>query len=269
MIWMTRRILRDFPSYERPIQLSIVIGVCVLGIALVLALISPDVRPFALAGLFGCLVVMEVAVMIANRGMIGVYSHAQSRYLQGDLDGAVRDLEAYMHTKPKAWREQTLLGNLYRQQGRLDISTAVLYEAVNNAPPHAFPRYGLARTLLVNGEYTAACEQLEMAAQMGSDEGVQLDLAEAYFRAGDLERARHALKNAAKRETEPYRVLLRSWLEFRVNGQPMRADDAEIAGVLFFQAAAERFAHTPYGAALHIELAELNDLLLNASSTTA
>ncbi|NDJ60642.1 MAG: tetratricopeptide repeat protein [Chloroflexi bacterium] len=204
------------------------------------------------------MLVIEIAVMWGSRGMISEFTRAQRRYLQGDFEAARTILEAVYAGGRAGVQALTLLGNTYRQLGRLDESEAVLYEAVNKAPDHHFPQYGFGRTLLAKGRYAEAVDAIQQALSDGAPPIVQVDLAEAYYRMGEVDAARTILQTATS--DEPARALLISYLCYRLQTGPPPDSALIAAGLPFWQASAQRFAHTTYGQALAEDLAALERL---------
>lgn len=263
MIWMIRRIWRDFPTYEPAVKYALIVGLGLLVIGLLVFFFGvPEVRVWAAIGLGGIITVMEVAVLYANRRMVTPYTQAQRAYLGGDFAGAIRTLEPLRTAGRADMRALTLLGNTYRQVGRLSESREILYEAVDSGQRHHFPLYGLGRTLLSNGEYAEAVAVLTEAVTAGAPPVVQLDVIEAFFRAGQTAEARALLAALTDDPTlgkgaEPYRVLMAAYLRWRLLNAPPPAPDVIAAGLPFWKAAQERFAASPYSAALAADLALL------------
>ncbi len=101
---------------------------------------------------------------------------------------------------------------------------------------------------------------IRRAADSGAPPVVLADLGEAYFRLGDVENARSALEAAAEQpgnERTPHRELMIRYLLFAL-GVGHAPEPALIqAGLPYWRASAERFAHTDYGAALHQDVRAL------------
>jgi len=264
MIWMIRRVWRDFPTYEPAVKYALIVG---LGLVIISLLVFfwgvPEVRIWAAIGLGGVITVMEIAVLYANRRrMVTPYTQAQRAYLSGDFAGALHTLEQLRRAGRADMRALTLLGNTYRQVGRLSESREILYEAVDSGQRHHFPLYGLGRTLLSNGEYAEAVAVLTEAVTAGAPPVVQLDVIEAFFRAGQLSEARALLSTLTDDPTlgkgaEPYRVLIAAYLRWRLLDAPPPPPDVIAAGLPFWEAAQQRFATSPYSAALAADLALL------------
>jgi Flp pilus assembly protein TadD len=171
-------------------------------------------------------------------------------YLMGDLEAARRVLEAFTAAGKADAQALTLLGNTYRQLGLLDESEQVLTKAVDLRPSDHFPRCGFGRTLLVKGLYEQAQTALKQAIQAGAPLVVRLDLAETYYRMGQMEAARALLLTLRGQLQEPYRALLLEYLLFRTGGGEPPPRTLIEAGLPFWAESAARFQHTPYGAAL-------------------
>ncbi|MEP7291200.1 MAG: tetratricopeptide repeat protein [Chloroflexota bacterium] len=254
MIWLITRLRRDFHTWERSTRIGFGIGVILLLVALVTALTVPsEVRIPVLGGAGALLLVIEVTVLWGNRGMISAFTRAQRLYLDGDFEAALELLQA---VRPKAdARALTLLGNTYRQLGRLAESEAVLSEAVDKAPNHYFPIYGFGRTLLSEGRYDEAVVSIRRALELGAPPAVQADLGEAYFRLKRADEAAAALQRADI--SEPHRALMVGYLLSQLSEAPPPTPDVVQAGLAYWQATAERFRDTPYGSALERDVDEM------------
>lgn len=250
MIWLIRRLRRDFPAWERPAQIALVVAIVLLALALLVIFLGPqEVRLPALIGAGGLILVMQITVLWANRGMVTPFTQAQRHYLAEDFESARILLEGLRAEGKADARALTLLGNTYRQLGQLGESHRVLYEALNKAPNHHYPLYGFGRTLLSEGNYLEAAERFSAALAADAPDSVQVDLAEAAFRAGDGDRALQALRRLDVKTLaqEPHRQLMAQYLLYRLNA--VHAVDAELIrqGLPYWQATAERFAHSRYG----------------------
>ena len=256
MIWLLRRLRTDFGTWERSTRIAFILAVVLLIVALVIAFIAPpDARVPILVGAGALLIVLEATVLWGNRGMVSAFTRAQRLYVEGDLEGA-RDLLEAVRAKADA-RALTLLGNTYRQLGQLSESEAVLSEAVDKAPKHYFPIYGFGRTLLSEGRYAEAAEAIRRALEMGAPPVVQVDLGEAYYRLNQSEDALAVLHAVGSDLDEPQRVLMVGYLLYRLGSAPPPAAELVLAGIPYWQAAAERFRETPYGAALALDVREM------------
>ena len=183
--------------------------------------------------------------------------------MDGDFAGA-RDLIEAVRAKADA-RTLALLGNTYRQLGELSKSETVLLEAVDKAPNHYFPIYGFGRTLLAEGRYAEAADAIRRALELGAPAAVQVDLGEAYYRLNRPAEAVAALRAAGTAvAAEPPRALIAAYLLYRMREAPPPAPELVSAGLPYWQATADRFLETPYGAALLFDVRELTKLGLGA-----
>ncbi|MCC6804835.1 MAG: tetratricopeptide repeat protein [Anaerolineae bacterium] len=263
MFWLLSRLRRDVRLWDRATRIAFAIGGILLIVAVGVALVAPpDARLPVLVGAALLLVVLEIAVLWGNRGMVSAFTRAQRLYLDGELEAA-RDLLEAAHEKitlaqkKSDARSLVLLGNVYRQLGQLRESEAVLSEAVDKAPQHYFSFYGFGRTLLSGGRYAEAAEALRRALELGAPNGVQVDLAEAYFRMNQPQEAAAALNGIGGRLSEPHRALMAAYLLYRLGAANPPPPDVIQAGLPYWQAVAERFRETPYGAALQVDVVEM------------
>lgn len=251
---MIRRILREFPAYERSVQFALVSGVALLIMGLIAALFAPvEQRAGILIGLGALVVAIQAAILFANRHLVTAYTAAQRRYLAEDFEGAAALLEAERSAGRADVRSLTLLGSTYRQLARLSESAAVLYEALHKDPQHPFPLYGIGRTLLSDGQFTEALTYLERAAAAGAPSAAWLDVAEAAFYADDRDTVRRALSTAKISSEDAPRLWMAAHLHWRLGlGEPPAKMEAAL---IYWRAVAARFAATPYGNRLRAELA--------------
>lgn len=267
MIWMIRRIWRDFPTYEASVRYALVVGLGLLVImALALLFGVPEIRIYAAIGAGLTVIVMEAAVLWGNRRMVTPYTQAQRAYLAGDFEQARRVLESEREAGRADMRALTLLGNTYRQIGWLSKSREVLYEAVDKDGDHHFPLYGLGRTLLTEGRYSEAFDVLARAVQAGAPSVVQLDVVESLYRAGRSDEAARLLRTLNDDQTlssgaEPHRLLMAALLRHRLLDAPAPARDLIEAGLPFWEASAARFADSPYSQSLTQDLALFSSVM--------
>ncbi len=253
---MISRLLEGYRAWERPARIALLgaLGLLVL-VSLALTFGPEAIRLPGVIGFAGLLIVIQLIIMWANRGMVTPYTRAQRRYLDGDLTGAAALLEPLREDKTAFARDLTLLGNTYRQLGRLDESEQVLLEALDKAPQDYFPIYGFGRTLLSEGRYAEAVDAIQRAIVLGAPSVVQGDLGEAYYRLGKRDDAVLALHNAAV--NEPHRALMAQYLLNRLGAAPPPSTEVIQAGLAYWQATAERFRETPYGVALESDVYEM------------
>ncbi len=248
------RLLAQFRSWDRPAQLGLALALALIAVVLVVGRLGPaSLFEPALIGLLGLVIVAQVIVLWARRGLVTPYTQAQRHYLAGDFEAACAVLEGQRQAGKADFRALTLLGNAYRQRGALAESAAALEAALALRPNHNFPLYGFGRTLLVQGQYAEAADVFERALEAGAPPIAHLDAAEAYYRLGDAAAARAQLA-AAEAADEAPRQLLRAYLLHQLaGGDP--PDAALIrAGIAYWEASAARFAASPYGAALVVDI---------------
>jgi tetratricopeptide (TPR) repeat protein len=260
MLFMFKRIWHDFPVWERPAQIGFVLALILLVMAFVLILVSPQEERVRFLVAFGALtLVAQGIVMWANRGMVAPITAAQRAYLRGDFDAVIGILEP-LHAADKAdVAHLTLLGNTYRQLGRLGESAHVLSEAIDKVPNHHYSLYGFGRTLIVEGRYKEGAEYIARALAVGAPSIVQFDLGEALYRVGQYDEAFATLRDL--RDEEPHRLLMSSYWRYRMEDGNPPSQALIAAGLPYWQGQAERFSHTPYGQAVAEEVMQLTALM--------
>lgn len=261
MIWLIRRVQRDFSGWDRATQIAFVLAIVLLVVGLFLIALSPqEARLNVVIGVGALLILAQAIILWGNRGMVTPYTQAQRLYLNGNLEGARTLLERAKAAGTLDMRATTLLGVTYRQLGRLDESAAILYEAVHNAPVQHFPLYNYGRTLLAQGHYANAATAIERSLELGSPSVTRFDVAEALMLQNDQTRAADLLIDVQPDLIEPHRKLMAAWWLHRI-GQGDPPDAALIdAGLPFWSASAQRFAGSPYGQAIGAEVSGIERL---------
>jgi len=248
---LTARLLRAFRAWDTASRAAFVMALALLLAALLLAALGPsDFRSFVLVAAAGLVILTQIIVMWANRGMVMPFTRAQRAYMAGDFDTASQLLEAARAAGKTGVRELTLLGNTYRQVGQLEKSEEVLTEALKLWPNHHFPLYGFGRTLLVQGRYAEAINTISGALELGAPPVVRFDIADASYRLGLREETQLALQEVGQLVDQPHRALMAQYILYRLGlGEQPDADLVQ-SGLAYWRAEADRFRHTPYGQAL-------------------
>ncbi len=241
------RLGEQMALWDTPTKIAMGLALGLLLVFFALASFAPDpVRSAAAIGVVLVVITGQVIFMWGNRRLVTPFTQAQRAYLAGDF-GAAAQLLTDFHADSKPTAESlTLLGNTYRQLGRLDESEAAILQALALAPGHHFPLYGFGRTLLAQGRYTEAVGAIEQALVAGAPIGVRYELGEAHYRAGNVPAAVEVLRAATG--GEPFRELMTAYILHLAAGEP--APVVEEGALAYWQASAERYVNTPYGEAL-------------------
>jgi len=254
-------LIRQFRVWDRPSQAALILALLLLVAVVLVAVFGPaDVRQPAMIGGAGLLLATQLIILWGNRGLVTPFTQAQRHFINGDF-GAASDLLETLRAEGKAdARSLTLLGNTYRQLGRLDESETVLYEALNIRREH-FPLYGFGRTLLAQGRYAEAAQAMEQALALGAPPVAAYDIGEAYFRQHNDDAAREWLTRAKPLAQEGYRVLMIDYILNQLDGGPLPPRELLQSGLPYWRASAERFGHTRYGQALVEDIQHLETLI--------
>lgn len=248
---LRRLFLEQVALWDTPTRIALTIATLLLLVMFgVYAFGGEALRIPALVAIVTLFMVAQGIVLWGNRRMVTPFTQAQQLYLRGNVTGARDVLAARRGVHSADMQELTLLGNIYRQLGDLDQSEQVLSEALEIAPQHHFPLFGLGRTKLTQGDYAAAADYIRAALNNGAPPIVWADLAEALYRAGEKNVTMVAMTRADRSRLEPYRTLMMDYIRHRL-GEGNLLDDGVIAeGLPYWEEAAKRFAHTRYGEAV-------------------
>jgi tetratricopeptide (TPR) repeat protein len=250
LVRLIQDLRRDFHTWDKSSQAALVIalGLCVIfGLAILIAPV--EWRQLAMIGLVGLIFVMQVIVLWANRAMIAPYTQAQKRFMEGDFEQARALLEQLRDSGKANMRVLTLLGNTYRQLGKLDESEIELRKALDKESLHPFPLYGFGRTLLSKGNYHEAVIVLEKSVHAGTMVA-QFDLGETHYRLGQWQEAKTHLQAVRPSLQEPYRALMADYLLYRLGAGEPPSPTLLHNGLPYWQETAARLGNTPYGNAL-------------------
>lgn len=262
---VTARLVRHLRQWDRPSQIAFVIAVCVVIVLLFLLAIVPfDARQSVLIGLFGALLMLQMIVLWGNRGMVTPYTRAQRHVMNGELESARDILQKQVDENRANVNVLTLLGNVYRQLGELEMSEGILTKALQLRPADYFPLYGFGRTLLAKGQYAEAVEYLQQALANGAPPITQFDLGHARYRLGHVDEARADLEAVAAIVDEDYRKLMTRYLLFCIGQVEQPSPRLVQSGIAFWEASAARYQTTPFGQALARDIEHMLTLIEEA-----
>jgi tetratricopeptide (TPR) repeat protein len=204
---------------------------------------------------------LQIGALFYRRRPTGPLADAQALFMQGKFDEAANLLESLPDESVQA---KTLLGNTYRQLGRLKDSEVTLRKALMSDAQAAFPLYGLGRTLLAAGDFPGAAQTITEALESGGRKVIRADLALALYLSGDESAALAAAKSiAGTLQIEAYRVLMVNYLLHRLDDDARAPDVMRRSreGLEFWKSEARRFAETDYGKRLAEEIENMERLL--------
>lgn len=240
-----------------------------LGLILLAFVLPPDQQLWAVLGLFGLFMVVQAVILWRMAQQRPALRKARRAFLRGDFEAVLRILEEERAAGQADVASLTLLGNAYRQLGRLPESEDRLQEALAADPASPLANYGLGRTRLAGGDYESAAGLIAQALEQGAQPVVYVDLALVQHCAGREAEKLAALEKAMSFALEPHRELLAAYLGWQGGALEAQAAQARMrkaqAGLALWQAEAARFAATPYGAALAQDVARMEALLTEAN----
>ncbi|MGB7341725.1 MAG: tetratricopeptide repeat protein [Phototrophicaceae bacterium] len=253
-------LFREIPKWDRPTQIALGIAFVLLIIDVIILSTQPDLQIPALVGAIGLLLGIQGIFMWGNRNLVTPFTQAQRHFIAGEFEQVVSVLKQYIEDEAHPMIDALiLLGNAYRTLGQLVESESVLRIAIARRHDYHFALYGLGKTLLAKGQYQIAFEQLEKSLSNGGSKTIHFDMALALFLASNLDEAVIECDKLPPVD-EAYRQLFIAYIRYMDNPHDesivFNAD-----GLVFWQAEAERFAHTPYGQAIAESVIEMQQLL--------
>lgn len=254
--------LHRYFNWEYSSQVGFLMAIALLLLALVVALVGPsDLRQPATIGAMGLVITAQVIFLWANRGMLAEYTRAQHHYLESDFESARTILEDLRKSGKADFRALTLLGNTYRQLGQLSESELVLLDAVDMAPKHPFPVYGIGRTFMAYGRYPEAAGALDQALKDGGAEVIWFDAGEAHYRLGNKLKSTELLHASLPRvQDEPHRALMAVYLLYKLDAGEVPTRELIEQGLPYWERQKNTFRATPYGQALAQDVANMTSI---------
>lgn len=253
---------------ERVRLAAIITLVMVVMIMLVSKNQTGDRRFWLVIGLIVVMAIIQMVILLRGGPQGSALQVARRYYMQGNFDAAINLLEdSLADTANPDVEALALLGNTYRQQGRLEQSEKHLQRAVGLDAGNNLALYGLGQTLLAQGRYNEAAELIQSALTQGIRKAVQVDLLLANYLANT--NPQHLLELAHKVSRllglEDYRALMLNYLLYNLveNEQPtaLRYMQNSASGLAYWQSQARRFAETDYGRRMATEVLEMKALL--------
>jgi tetratricopeptide (TPR) repeat protein len=241
---------------DKRLRLALGLGILEASLALGLAFLFGD-RLLPMLFVIALLTGLQLWALFGPSGRRNAFHRAQAAFMAGDYAQAEGLLGEWLAANPGHLQGQTLLGNTYRQAGKLSESRALLQTLSDHHPGQAFPLYGLGRTCLAMGDYPAAIQALEGALAAGGQKVMRAELALAYYLDGQAEQAaEQATKAARLLSLEAHRGLMLNLILLRTQDDPQARPLLEHyqAGLSYWEGEAARFVHSPYGQALQNEL---------------
>ncbi|GIK64599.1 MAG: hypothetical protein BroJett018_23930 [Chloroflexota bacterium] len=266
MLWRDTRLRLAF-------GLSIVMAAMLF---VVLGQANADSRVPLAIGFAGLLALLQVFILIRGKGHQGALLKAQQAFVDGRYEETAGLLEGQLEQHRAAGQVPdlkllTVLGNTYRQLGRLDESAALLQQAIEQFPNKAFPVYGLGRTRLAQGDYNEAVRLIEQALKLGARKAVRADLALAlYYAEADQSRIIEVAQQTGRiLNVENYRALMVNYLIATHTAEAQLAKRVmhnTAAGLAYWQGEAKRHATTDFGRRLTSDVARIEAILQEETS---
>ncbi len=262
----------------RDTRLRLAVGLSIM-MAIVLFVVlgqaDSDSRVALAVGFAGLLALLQVMILLRGKGQQGNLLKAQKAFVDGRYDEAVSLLESQLQQQSTPdLKTLTVLGNTYRQLGRLDESAALLQQAVEQFPGKGFPVYGLGRTRLAQGYYHEAVQLIEQALKLGARKAVRADLALAlYYAEADQSRIIEVAQQTGRMlNVENYRALMVNYLLAQFARNTAEAQLAKrvmhnsASGLPYWRGEAKRHATTDFGQRLTSDVGRIEAILQEENS---
>lgn len=258
------------------VLLTLVVGLLVINVARDRDFV--EALPLVIILLVG-LVAAQFGLLFGIGPRTRALNAAQRAFVSGDFETAAQLLEAdIMQAQENGEvipvKSITLLGNTYRQLGRLEDSVELLQQAAEIAPDDPFPLYGLGRTLLVSGQYEEAADAIKRALDHGARKAVRAEWVLAQYYAGmdGSTLLNDALKAGRVLRLQNFRALIVNYVLWQLYQQPDHMNPEQVSlservmnntahGLAYWEAEAERYQATPYGQRLAQDIETIRNIL--------
>jgi tetratricopeptide (TPR) repeat protein len=259
--------LRDIRLWETSSKIAFGIGVALL-IPVVLMLIfgGESLRIPAVISIGGLVTVLQAIALWGNRHLVTPYTKAQRAFLKGDFQFVVELLEDLIQKHARAKKSvnvdvYVLLGNAYRNLGRLDESLNILKQAEKAQPEYHFVMYGLGKTLGALGRYQEAITSIKKSLSQGAPSVVQFDLGFFSYLNGNVDEALTIFRDILPTIHEPHRQLMGYFILNQQHENYVISTDLLEQGLPFWQSEVQRFSNTPYGLQIQDDVKLLQKLI--------
>ncbi len=264
--------------FWRDTRLRLAVGLSIMMAVVLFVVLSQadsDSRVAWAVGFAGLLALLQVMILLRGKGQQGNLLKAQKAFVDGRYEEAVSLLESQLQQQSTSdLKTLTVLGNTYRQLGRLDESAALLQRAVEQFPGKGFPVYGLGRTRLAQGYYHEAAQLIERALKMGARKAVRADLVLAlYYAEADQSRIIEVAQQTGRMlNVENYRALMVNYLlaQFATNSAEAqvakRVMHNSASGLAYWRGEAKRHATTDFGQRLTSDVGRIEAILQEGNS---
>lgn len=263
MGFVSRLFLEKFPSWDTASKVAFVIALIMLVVVAVLTFSLPESdRWVGFIALIAVIIALQVVFMWANRDMKTTFAVAQNHYLVGEYQETKEALLKLFEQEEPTAKSLTLLGNTYRQLGDLEQSETILKDAMALLPDYHLSLYAMARTMMFAGRYHDAVTHYEHALAVAAPDFVQIDLAEAMFRAQlspetTINKLNDCLPLA---RAEAHRELIVTYMLWRLTDESPPDPRIIKEGLPYWQTIAQDYPHLPYGQDVANDIAYLDKL---------
>jgi tetratricopeptide (TPR) repeat protein len=258
-------------TIDRRLILSGVLALIAATLLLLLATAGPpESRLWSALALILLLVVVQVILLFFRPPDRSAFGQAREAFMAGDYASAADQLEKLTAIRPSA-RGYTLLGNTYRQLGRMQDSRTAIDRALSFRANDAYALYGRGRLELALGNFEEAAEWFDRALKAGAPGNVACDLGYAEYFLGNLDAAARTLHKTTRiMRLEPYRVYLTNAILYGMlrdkSGEAGRIALANLkqaaGGAAYWEAEIARHPDSTYAAKLRAVLDGAKELVI-------
>lgn len=251
---------REIKNWDRASQIALAIALILFVIDIIVLATVPELQTQAAIGGIGLMLAIQAIVMWGNRNLVTAFTQAQRLFIAGEFAQAASVLEEHIAEEEHPVIDTlVLLGNTYRNLGRLEESRDILTQALERRADYHFALYAYGKTALAEGQYDTAMTYFQQAIDNDAPDVIAFDLVLTTYLLGDATKTQQLVADLPDLD-EPHRQLFLAHITADKHATSLDKATQQ-AGLAFWQAEVDRFAHTPYGQQIAHETEQMKKLL--------
>ncbi|MEL7433428.1 MAG: tetratricopeptide repeat protein, partial [Chloroflexota bacterium] len=168
---------REIKNWDKASQIALAIALILFVLDIIVLATVPELQTQAAIGGVGLMLAIQAIVMWGNRNLVTAFTQAQRLFIVGEFAQAATVLEDHIAEEEHPVIDTlVLLGNIYRNLGKLDASRNILEQALERRADYHFALYAYGKTALAQGEYDTAIMYFQQAIDNDAPDVIAFDL---------------------------------------------------------------------------------------------